>query len=86
MSYRIKHADTKRENFGPYRYCIYEDDHLIALYWHDYRGDDHGIEFSDGTNEPSPVGRMVDFIQGGGPHPLVLCQRAIAYLKQRKAR
>ncbi len=86
MSYQIKHADTKREGFGPYRYCIYEDGRLVARYWHDFRGDDHGIDFLDGTSEPSPVGRMVDFIEGGGPQPLVLSSRAVAYLRQRLAR
>jgi hypothetical protein len=45
MAFRIEHAKTPREAFGPYRYHIFEDDRLIAQYWHDYRGDEHGIAF-----------------------------------------
>lgn len=86
MSYRIEYADLKRASFGNYRYRIYEDSRLIAHYWHDYRGDEHGIEFVNGTNEPWPVGHMTEFIQGGGPKPLTLSERAVAYLRQKQAR
>ena len=58
---------------------------LIAHYWHDYRGDEHGIEFIDGTKESWPVGRMIDFVEGGGPKPLTLSERAVEYLKQRQS-
>jgi len=81
MTYRIEHAKSERDSFGNYRYCIFEDDHLIAFYWHDYRGDEHGIEFLHGATDDSPVGRMTDFIEGGGPQPLVLSPRAVSYLK-----
>ncbi len=69
---------------GPYRYRIYKDGRLIAHYWHDFRGDDHGIEFIDGTKEQWPVGRMTEFIEGGGPEPLTLSNRAVAYLDMRQ--
>ena len=82
MTYKIEHAKSNRDSFGNYRYCIYEDGCLIAYYWHDYRGDEHGIEFINGTSEPCPVGQMADFIEGGGPQPLALSDRAVAYLNK----
>lgn len=81
MPYKIEHDPSEREPFGEYRYRIYHDDVLIAHYWHDYRGDEHGIKFIDGPSEEWPVGRMIDFIEGGGPKPLVLSERAMAYLR-----
>jgi hypothetical protein len=80
MSYEVVQDDSKRESFAEYKYRIYRDGQLIARYWHDYRGDEHGIDFINGTGELGPVGRMTDFIEGGGPQPLVLSKRAIAYL------
>ena len=85
MNFRIEHADSKRAPSGSYNYRIYEGDRLIARYWHDYRGDEHGIEFVNGTSESCPVGRMTEFIEGGGPKPLTLSTRAVAYLKQKQA-
>lgn len=86
MCYRIEQDDSsKRESFGNYTYRIYEDDRLIACYWHDFRGDEHGIEFMDGTCEGWPVGRSIDFIQGGGPEPLTLSDGAVAYLNQHRS-
>jgi hypothetical protein len=63
-----------------YRYRIYEDGRLIADYWHDHRGDDHGIEFVDGKKEHWPVGRMTEFLEGGGKLPLSLSTAAVDYL------
>jgi hypothetical protein len=80
VRYKIEQDDSKRGSFAEYKYRIYRDGRLIAHYWHDYRGDEHGIEFVNGTKEPWPVARMTDFIEGGGPQPLVLSQRAVAYL------
>jgi hypothetical protein len=85
VSYRIEQDDsTKRPSFGAYTYRIYEGHRLVARYWHDHRGDEHGIEFLDGRSEDWPVGRMVDFIEGGGPEPLRLSERAVVYLKERQ--
>ena len=84
MSFTIEQSKEKRESFGSYTYRIYEAGRLVAYYWHDHRGDEHGIEFTDGSKELWPVGRMVDFIQGGGPEPLTLSQRAVDYLKQKR--
>ena len=84
MSFTIEHTKEKREGFGDYTYRIYEDGRLIAHYWHDFRGDDHGIEFVNGSKESWPVGQMIEFIQGGGPEPLTLSVRAVDYLKQKK--
>lgn len=86
MSFRIEPEVSGRQSFGGYLYRIYEGDRLIAHYWHDYRGDEHGIEFLDGLRESWPVGRMVDFIEGGGQTPLVLSARALVYLAAKQAR
>jgi hypothetical protein len=83
MTYRVEQVDTKRASFGKYRYRIYKNGRLIASYWHDYRGDEHGIEFVNGTQEVGPVGRMTDFLEGGGPNPLLLSKRAVAYIEQK---
>jgi hypothetical protein len=86
MSFRIEWAEPRRDSSGNYIYCIFEDSRLIAHYWHDFRGDEHGIDFIDGTGEIWPVGRMIEFIEGGGPEPLALSTRAVAYIKQKLAR
>lgn len=78
----IRPAGTKRESFGNYEYEVLDGNDIIARYWHDYRGDEHGIIFSDGESEDWPVGRMIDFITGGGPQPLALSSAAIEWLKQ----
>lgn len=86
VSYRIEQDDsTKRGSFGEYTYRIYDGARLIARYWHDHRGDEHCIEFTDGRSEGWPVGRMIEFIEGGGPEPLRLSERAQAYLKKRQS-
>jgi hypothetical protein len=83
LSFSVEHDQVRRESFGEYCYRIYSDGQLIARYWHDYRGDDHGIEFINGEKEDGPVGRMTDFLEGGGPQPLVLSDRAVAYIKRK---
>ena len=64
-------------------YLVHEDGRLIARYWHDHRGDEHGIDFLNGDKEDWPVGRRADFLKGGGPEPLVLSDQAVAYLKNK---
>ena len=86
MSYAVSQVDERREQFGLYRYEIRDGDRVVARYWHDFRGDEHGIEFIDGTTDQWPVGRITDFLNGGGPQPLTLSDRAIAYLKQKLER
>jgi len=85
VSYKIERDESSRDSFAEYKYRIYEDGRLIAHYWHDYRGDEHGIEFVNGVSESCPVGCMTDFIEGGGPKPLVLSERAVFYIKQKCA-
>lgn len=80
MRYKVEHAGRTSSSFGAYKYKIFKDDRLVAEYWHDYRGDDHGIKFVNGKEENEPLGRMTDFLEGGGPQPLVLSSKAIAYL------
>ena len=82
MTYRVEQDNSPRESFGDYRYRIYRDEKLVAEYWHDYRGDEHGIEFVDGRSESWPVGRMVDFLKGGGPDPTTLSPQAEAYIQK----
>ena len=84
MSYRIEHDEPSRESFGNHRYSIYDDGRLIAHYWHDFRGDEHGIEFVNGKSERWPVGLKTEFLEGGGPEPLTLSVRAMAYVRQRR--
>jgi hypothetical protein len=83
MSYKIEQVDSSRKSFEEYKYNIFNDGRLIARYWHDYRGDDHGIDFLDGTSESWPVGRMVEFVEGGGPQPVMLTDRAISYIERK---
>jgi hypothetical protein len=82
MSYRIIQLEKSRESFGSYEYNIFKDDRLVAKCWHDYRGDEHGIEFKNGSRKAWPVGRMIDFIEGGGSVPLSLSAKAIVYLDE----
>ncbi len=86
MTFTIEHDKPARDAFGNYGYRICDNNRLIARYWHDFRGDEHGIEFVDGREAPCPVGRMVDFVEGGGPEPLVLSARAVAYLTTMQAK
>ena len=83
MIYRVERDDSPRESFGDFKYRIYRDGDLIAHYWHDYRCDEHGIDFVSGHSETWPVGRMVEFLEGGGPKPTTLSKRAEAYLHER---
>lgn len=67
MQFRIEQDDSdRRESFGPYTYRIYDGNRLIAIFWHDYRGDDHGIDLMTGSKRGWPFGRLTDFIDGGG--------------------
>lgn len=85
MTFRVERDNAPRESFGEYRYRIYRGDTLIARYWHDYRGDEHGIDFLNGKFDMWPVGRMIDFLEGGGPQPMVLSKRAEAFIEERLA-
>lgn len=80
MTYRIEQNSDSRDSYGEYIYKIYKGDKLLAKYWHDCRGDEHGIEFINGKKEEWPVESMADFIEGGGQEPLILSERTIKYL------
>jgi len=45
-----------------------------------YRGEEHEVEFGGGNSQSWPLGRMTDFLEGGGPEPLSLSARAVAHL------
>jgi hypothetical protein len=83
MSFTIEYSKERPRGFDNVTYLIYEDGHLIARYWHDFRGEEHGIDFLNGYTDDWPVGQRSDFVQGGGPEPLVLSERAVAYLKDK---
>lgn len=85
MTYKIQQDESRRAPVGEYTYRIYRNEKLVATYWHDHRGDDHGIQFVNGTTDFSFTGRMVDFIEGGGPKPLTLTPQALKYLDERLA-
>ncbi|HEX6163498.1 MAG TPA: hypothetical protein VFZ31_09040 [Vicinamibacterales bacterium] len=74
--------DTKASS--NYEFDILEGDRVVARYWFDFRGDEHGVRFSDGR-EAWPGGRVDDFISGGGPYPPLLTPRAIAWLENELA-
>lgn len=80
MSFTIERAGGDRDSFGNYKYRILENGRLIAHYLHDYRGDEHSIDFVNGPSELWPVGRMIEFVEGGGPNPLTLSEKAVSYL------
>ena len=85
MCFRIEQDISPRAPFAAYRYRIYENDRLIARYWHDHKGDDHGITFVGRSRMDVPEGTMIEFITGGGPdEPLQLTAKAVAYLKRNK--
>ncbi len=90
MKFRVERRSRSAERFSAHYYDIYCDDRLVAEYWHDHRGDDHGIRFLGRekaypfrhSKEEYPLfGRSRDFLEGGGPEPLRLSDRAIAYLE-----
>jgi len=81
MDFTIEQDNYSRKSFGEYQYRILQDGKLVAYYWHDYRGDEHGIEFVGGKTELWPVGQMIEFLEGGGLKPLLLSEAAFAYLK-----
>jgi len=83
MNISIRQSVGSRKQFDPYWYEILDGKQVIANYWHDYRGDDHGIKFMDGTEDSWPVGRMTEFLLGGGPQPLKLSGKALTYLMDR---
>ncbi len=85
MGFTIELENDKRESVEDYRYRICRDGQLVASYWHDSRGDDHGIRFVDGITKSWPVGNLLEFIQGGGSQPVTLTQAAIAYLEKNTA-
>ena len=86
MSFIIERISGDRDSFGNYKYRILENGRLIAHYWHDYRGNEHGIDFINRTNELWPVGRMIEFVEGGGTEPLTLSEKAVAYLNGKLGR
>ena len=83
MRYRIE-QESGRDASGNYIYRIYSGNQLVARYWHDYHGDEHGIEFVNGKSQACP-GQRADFITGGGPEPLALTERAATYLDRELA-
>jgi hypothetical protein len=78
--FSIRQRPRERTPGANYEYDILDGSDVIAGYWHDFRGDEHGIVFADGRSEDRPVGRPADFIMNGGPFALRLSSAAVAYL------
>lgn len=83
MRFSIRQVSARQKTFASYEYEIFDSPRLVARYWHDFRGGDHGIVFVDGRSEEWPVGRMTDVLTGGGPSPLDLTDAAVAYLEEK---
>ncbi len=81
MTYRIEQLTQTRGSFDPYKYHIFKNNKLIAEYWHDFCGDEHGIKFKNGFNQGYPVGKVIDFLNGGGSSPITLSPKAIDFLQ-----
>ena len=79
-SLTIKQVAKDPQPFGNYNYEIYNNEILVARYWHDYRGDGQRLILMNGKSEDPPFGSVSDFMTGGGPKPLGLSAAAIAYL------
>lgn len=81
LNFSIEQIREKREPFGLYRYKIIAGDRNVAIFWHDYRGDEMGIKINSSQAEKEvPFGKSSDFLTGGGPQPLGLSTEAIKYL------
>lgn len=83
MTYTLSRVKKTRGPFGKYRYGIYENGEIIAYFWHDYRGDSNGIEFVKGISTHDPLGKMTNFLEGGGPQ-LTLSKGAIKYINENR--
>ncbi|MCY1032919.1 hypothetical protein OV207_15720 [Corallococcus sp. BB11-1] len=77
----VKQVGHGREPFGDYHYEIFREGTLVARYAHDYRGDGTWIVFVGGRKEASPGVR--EFLEGGGPQPLRLSDKAVRFLTAR---
>ena len=84
MPLAIRHKPGIRTSFGNYEYDILDDGAVIATYWHDYRGDEHGLLFTDGKRDDSFPGRTIEFVEGGGPEPIRLSRLAIDYISLKR--
>ena len=81
MDYIIEQIKEPRESFGSYRDRILKNGKEVALFWHNYRGECEGFKaLPDGKEVDPPFGMSSEFINGGGPKPLVLSAKAIIYL------
>ena len=63
---------------------LIDGESIIAHYWHDHRGDEHGIDFVKNGPSEFPFNSTLDFLEGGGPEPLRLSIRAIEWLTMRR--
>jgi hypothetical protein len=81
-SFTVKQVANNPGPGGNYNFEIYDGRTPVARLWHDYRGDEYGIVFPDGSKEDWPVGGSSNaFLEGGGPQPLRLSAAAVAYLR-----
>ena len=87
--FRVVSRPRSSEPFSAYYFDIFLGDRLVAEYWHDYRGDDHGITLIGRENafpfrspkEQYPLSISArEFLEGGGPTPLKLTDKAVALI------
>ena len=78
--FSVRQRTRERAAGANYEYDILDGADVIARYWHDFRGDEHGLVFADGRSEDWPPGRRGDFLTGIGPFTVRLSEAALAYL------
>ena len=69
-----------RDALGNYQYEIFCDGKLFARYWHDFRGDENGINLVNGFSDESLPGRTADFIAKDNKGSLCLTHVGLSYL------
>ena len=78
--YTLRARPRDPKPFSNYEFDVLEGERVVARYWFDFRGDDHGVVFNDGRAVTVPVGG-IDFVTGG-PEEFVFTPSAIVWLEK----
>jgi hypothetical protein len=78
--FEVVQRERRSTPTGNYEYELLRDGSLVALYWHDFRGDEQGFVV-DGLHRSSPFGRAGDVIAGGAGSPLSLTPEAVEFVE-----
>jgi hypothetical protein len=65
-----------------YEYEVFDAGRFVARYSHDFRGEEHVVEFADGRREEWPARTHGSFVISGWPFTLTLSRPAVSYLSQ----